>query len=47
MVKEDHLLEGKGCPVGSECVIKLLPDHKGKIAALGMLTTQHVACVYE
>ena len=38
MVREDHLLEGKCCEVGSDCVIRNLPDHKGKVAAVGMLT---------
>ena len=41
VVREDHLLEGKGCPVGSDCVIRNLPDHKGKVAAIGMF----IVCV--
>ena len=45
MVKEDHLCKGKGCPVGSDCVIGYLPDHKGKIAAIGILTTNMYMCV--
>ena len=32
MEQEDHLHKGKGYPVGSDCVIGFLPDHKGKIA---------------
>ena len=46
VVQEDHLIEGKGCQVGSDCVIRHLPNHKGKIAAFGMLTiTVCVFCV--
>lgn len=31
----DHLLDGEGCEVGNNCVIRNLPGHTGKVAALG------------
>ena len=34
----DHLLDGEGCEVGSTCVVRNLPGHTGKVAALGMYT---------
>ena len=45
MVREDHLLEEKCCEVSSDCVIRNLPDHKGKVAAVGMLTVHAYAYV--
>ena len=32
----DHLVDGEGCEVGSDCVIRNLPGHTGKVGALGM-----------
>ena len=34
-VATDNLLEGEGCEVESNCVIRNLPGHTGKVAALG------------
>ena len=35
-VTVDHLVDGEGCEVGSDCVIRNLPGHTGKVGALSM-----------
>lgn len=44
VIRKDHLSEGIGYQVGSDCVVRNLPNHTGKVTAIGLLAVCVCVC---